>query len=438
MGIIVRIILHNPQKINFFGKTVQDWITGGKISAKLEYLQKYIREGKAIIYCDSYGFSLQIGFLRRSLVVSKMINFIEIYLWLLINKINPFNVDILFDSNKIRHNDILFSITHIYLDNKGEISKTLIDLPCIKTFYLSHYMFSTSIVAKNVERGESVILIAENNLRKNSFYFKKYFPNYSKDVYVLPFSYHERLKKVNPFSRRKNKCLSTGSFQTINIHESTFQEMYEFFKEDTFHPMRKAIYFNRNKITDYIDSFISNIDEDTRQALSKIKKPSGNSLNKIYIKIRNYYVGNFSGNYTRRAYYDFDIVKKYNEYKMVVVPEEIVDLPGIGFVEGMACGCAYIGIKSDMYRDIGLFDGIHYIGYENSLDSLLDVIKYYQIHNDELERIAENGHTFVVEHFNRELVAKKFLDDLEAFYKENSENNFKTNDAILQSSFVLK
>lgn len=434
----MRLILHNPQKVNFFGTTVQDWITGGKVSSKLDYFQKYVKERKAIIYCDDYGSSLRIGFLRRSRVISKTINCLEIYVWSLINKLNPFKVDILFDSKKIWHTDILFSITHTYFDHEGEASQALLDLECIKMLYFSHYMFSTSIIAKNVKKGKSITLVAENNLRKNSLYFKKYFPHYSKDIYVLPFSYQERFKKINPFSCRKNMCLAIGSDQTVNIYASAFRDMYDYFGVDTFHPMRKAIYFSRSAITDCIDCFISHINEDTKQALSKIRKPSGNLLKKIYMKLQNYYIGNFPGSYTRRAYYDFDIVKKYNEYKMFVVPEEIVDLPGIGFVEGMACGCAYIGIRSDMYRDIGLIEGVHYIGYENSLDSLLDVIKYYQNHNDELERIAENGYRFVVEHFSREIVAKIFLDDLEAFYQKNVRENSKINDEIFQSSFVRK
>ena len=36
---------------------------------------------------------------------------------------------------------------------------------------------------------------------------------------------------------------------------------------------------------------------------------------------------------------------------------------GIGFVEGMACGSAYIGLDDPMYKDIGLIPGKHYIIY---------------------------------------------------------------------------
>ena len=33
----------------------------------------------------------------------------------------------------------------------------------------------------------------------------------------------------------------------------------------------------------------------------------------------------------------FDIIQEYNKYKMFVNPEEVIGLPGIGCVEGMAC-----------------------------------------------------------------------------------------------------
>ena len=53
---------------------------------------------------------------------------------------------------------------------------------------------------------------------------------------------------------------------------------------------------------------------------------------------------------------------------MFVVPEEANDLPGIGFVEGMACGSAYIGLDDGMYKDIGLIPRKHYITYDGTLE----------------------------------------------------------------------
>ena len=103
------------------------------------------------------------------------------------------------------------------------------------------------------------------------------------------------------------------------------------------------------------------------------------------------------------------MVESFNNYKMCIVGEEILGIPGIGFVEGMACGCAYIGIDSPAYRDWGLIPGKHYITYDGSKEDLRRVIEYYQQaeHQIELETIAETGCEFVRKNFNGDTVAKK-------------------------------
>ena len=106
------------------------------------------------------------------------------------------------------------------------------------------------------------------------------------------------------------------------------------------------------------------------------------------------------------------MVDKFNDYKMFVCPEEIIDLPAIGFVEGMACGTAYIGKLSAMYTDLGLIDRKHYIGYDGTFEDLLDQIKYYQNNSDELQEIARNGQKFVQENFNADSVSSRLITHL--------------------------
>jgi len=432
----VTIFLHNPQKINFWGKTVQDWVTGGKVASKLGYFRDIIKKYKIFIYCDNYGSSFPFNNFVKSRMFSSLVKYVEIYLWLIINNLNPFRVKVVFNRHRIRRSDILLSITHTYLDTRGEAANALLELDCKKLLYLSHYMFFPSVIAENIIRGDkSIKLFAENNLSKNSLFFKKYFPAYKEDVYTLPFLYQERFKKNVPFSSRNNKCLAIGSYQTIDIYASAFRNMYEYFKVDTFHPMRKSIYVNKDKIKRYIDCYISYINDDVRNVLSMVKSPSKNVFSKAYIKVHNYFIRNVMGSYTRRAYYNFDITRLYNQYKMIVVPEEVVDLPGISFVESMACGCAYFGIKSNMYKDIGLIDGVHYIAYDNNLDSLLDLIKYYQEHNDKLERIAENGYDFVTKNFSKNTVSERFVADLKNFQNALIKNENKADEIVFESSF---
>ena len=99
---------------------------------------------------------------------------------------------------------------------------------------------------------------------------------------------------------------------------------------------------------------------------------------------------------------------------MCIVGEEILGVPGIGFVEGMACGCAYIGLESQVYSDYGMQAGVHYIGYDGSLEDLKRVIQYYQMdeHQAELEKIAKTGCEYARTHFNGDAVAEKLIHDL--------------------------
>ena len=89
-------------------------------------------------------------------------------------------------------------------------------------------------------------------------------------------------------------------------------------------------------------------------------------------------------------------------------------VPGIGYVEGMACGCAYIGLDSPMYRDLGLIPGVHYISYDGTKEGLKQVIEYYQQeeHQEELERIAKIGSEYVRENFMGNKVANNLLESL--------------------------
>jgi spore maturation protein CgeB len=67
-----------------------------------------------------------------------------------------------------------------------------------------------------------------------------------------------------------------------------------------------------------------------------------------------------------------------------------------------------------MYKRIGLMPGVHYIAYrEGDFGDLLNKIRYYQNHSDELEMIANAGKKFVRKTFSRKRVAEVFWQDLE-------------------------
>ena len=126
----------------------------------------------------------------------------------------------------------------------------------------------------------------------------------------------------------------------------------------------------------------------------------------------------------QKKYFSFNMVEKFNDFKMCLVGEEILGVPGIGFVEGMSCGCAYIGQKLGYYEDYGMQEGVHYIGYDGTLEDLKAKITYYQQpeNQEELERIANAGYEFAQKHFRGEYVAEQLLNNLIAaqnIYKHN-------------------
>ena len=99
---------------------------------------------------------------------------------------------------------------------------------------------------------------------------------------------------------------------------------------------------------------------------------------------------------------------------MCIVGEEILGIPGIGFVEGMACGCAYIGQNKGYYEDYGMQEGVHYIGYDGTLEDLKAKIRYYQRpeNQEELEQIAKTGYEFVRKNFCGHVVAERLIQSL--------------------------
>lgn len=122
----------------------------------------------------------------------------------------------------------------------------------------------------------------------------------------------------------------------------------------------------------------------------------------------------------QKKYTSFDMTDKFNEYKMFLCPEELVGVPGIGTIEGMACGTAYIGLRHSMYDSWGFVPGKNYIDYDGSLESLKKKVHYYQEHPQELEKIAREGERHVRENFAPNIVAARFLDELKKLSQEDN------------------
>ena len=400
-----RIIIHNPFYGDWFGNIdLYKFLTRRKSIPKYSYIFEYFIKNKkenVLIYIDLSQNSFVNNKKLRKFKITHLVTLVEFFLWALLNRVNIFNRKIIFNLNKITPKDIFLSSSYHNLDLNDRILE-LRPLKSIKTaFILQHSFADTEFISANAKDLNVNYFIAENNLYKNSEYFRKYFNWYKKDIYHIPYVFKDRFKNLKPFNKRKNICFATGTFEHLSNH-TRYETFKKFFNTETIHPMRKIIYDNLDNLGNVIDSRISDLYKNEVER----KEVDGNFFQKVFARI-------FNMMYAKQSnYFKFDIVNEYNNSKMFVVPEEANDIPGIGSIEGMACGSAYIGLDDPMYKDIGLIPGIHYISYDGTLDDLRNKIIYYQSHNDELEAIALAGYNFVRKNFNGNSVAKKFYNDL--------------------------
>ena len=419
----MRLCFYNPHAIyNSIGETCLSRLAQifgtnkdnlRKHNMKYAFVLNLLKQNKydTAIVVDGTGASLgivlhEIPFLKDSYIVNTIISYAEVYVWCLLNNLNPFKQTFIFDKNKLdEKSDILFSFAFCSYSFRSE---KLIEKSIIKSFtgkkilHASHFYKSTRAVSQNIKKTDTEYIVAESDLKKSP-YFNKFF-NFIKQVYILPHVLRERYVNTSKFKTRKNKCLALGTLVIENESDASNKDYIEFFKTNTLHPMRKILFENKEKLIDVIDCFINFHNEKRLEITNKVGAYSKCNIFKMVYDL--FFISD------GKEYHKMDIVKKYNEYKMFIAPEENIGFSSVNSIEGMACGCAYIGIAHPMYSDLGMVDKKNYIVYDGSIEDLQKKVKYYQTHKEELIKIAENGRQFVKERFSEERVINDFWDYL--------------------------
>ena len=393
-----RVVFVNLHSNWMLLKTAMNYIFKFSSACKHSYVLKYLfnnSEYEVCSYINEKGFSwlrVDNAFIMKFL---KLFRFADHRKTLKVNNIDKSRITVLKNISEIKNDDIVI-IYNIMQDNFCGISGA----DAFKALSMLHFHGKAEENAI-INEADVGCLFGEVNLQENCKLYQNYY-HVDKPWVVHPFVYAERFKNKKPFAERKNMAFATGTI--------TYKEHKEFintYGDSCDQPTRKQIKDNPEYFKDTIYCTSSDYLEDQPG-----KKVNDNDfcLVKLYKKIYNRtHVGK------QKKYFSFDMVEAFNDYKMCIVGEEILNIPGIGFVEGMACGCAYIGQDIKPYRDWGLIPGEHFITYDGTKEDLKRVIEYYQMdeHQAELEQIAKNGYEFVTTHFNGNAVAEKLMRDLE-------------------------
>jgi hypothetical protein len=400
----MRIVFYNPHTNIWFKKPFYFFLTDRKSQNKYEYFINYVIESKIdfSFLVDGRDFSFGNKYFNSTILAK-----IEIYIWSLLNNLNPSKFKILSNINALNNDDVIFIFIYGRLmsknhkiDDRNLVSDLIGELKstkALKVVHLSHYMYDVKNASINTKEANIDIFVAENNLQKNSKFFNKYFSWYDKDVFVLPFVAQKRFVNKKPFSLRSNKAVATGSLSLpINNYE-----FVDFFKSNEIHPMRRLIFENANLLSQVIDSFIYEITENKQHKKFKFS---------VFNEVSKFIFNHFGNKQTK--YFSFNIVELYNNYKMFLVPEEVNGLPGIGFIEGLMCGCVLIGKSDGYYEDLGFIDGENYISYDGTLNDLVNKITFYQENSNLLEDIANKSYEFVKSNFNENIVASIFIEKM--------------------------
>ncbi len=381
-------------------------------AVKHGYILRYLLNNPKYEICsfiNDRGFSLLTKGSDRLQRFLNLFSVLENRIILKKNRIDPKKITVLHKASDIRPGDLV-----ILYNVMTEEYREMENVHAFKALSMLHFHGRKEENALMEKAGVNCYF-NEVNLQKTSELFRRY---YHLDLpwIVHPFVYAERFKNIKPFAERQDKAFAVGTI-TYKTHE----EFVFVYGDPCDQPMRKQIKDNKDFFADTIDCYSQDYLEGDE---GKKVLPSDNKIVKAYKKIYNrFHIGR------QKKYFSFNMVEKFNDYKMCIVGEEILGVPGIGFVEGMACGCAYIGINPGMYEDYGMKAGVHYIGYDGSIDDLKAKISYYQApeHKEELEKIANAGYEFVTRNFNGDAVAESLINKLLEKQQEWLKNNPQVN-----------
>ena len=215
-------------------------------------------------------------------------------------------------------------------------------------------------------------------------FFQKTFPKYKGKVWGVPFGFSPRFKFITPFKERISKAVALGSVNPIREPgqpPKNYQEPADFFADEVWlHKFRRMLVLNKDKLGNSMDSMLPE-----------------------YPHIKDF---------------KYDLVQKFNGYKMFITCESIYFFTPAKSFEGPACGCVNVCANHPCNKDYGFEDGENCIMYNlYDIKDCQEKIEYYQKNLDSLEKISERAFKFVNNNFSHKAVAIIIYNYVDIIYK---------------------
>ncbi len=396
----MRIIFVNLHENGFFVRTLANMLTFKRAITKHAFILKWLLENdiEVLNYITPGCSGLPTKFLRdlaRNAFTQKWISKFVLRR----NKFPARRIKMITDCSGIEKDDIV-----IYYGTFDDSQfETINKVKGIKIVDQIHF-YGDKDKAEIMRDKDIRYYMYEVDLRKYSKLFQKNYSWFDGKYIERPYAFEDRFINKKPLNFRKNKAVAMGTLTKCLLSE--FIETYD---TEYYQPHRKMIMDHASEMEEYIDSYISEFQEIPRKQILK--------TDFIAVKIYKKFYNAFNAG-KQKQYFSFNMVDKYNEYKMFICPEDVNGSYGIGTIEGMACGCAMIGWDYGAFEDMGMVAGKHYISYNGTIEDLKEKIKYYQMeeHQEELERIARIGCEYVRNNYSQEKVAERYYNNLKAIH----------------------
>ncbi len=393
MANVTSLTLLNPHADDFVSVPVSFMLVRRRGLCKYKYLvDEPIRRGqRPSILVDGTLSSLidQRLFNRLPGWLRGLIVRIEVYFWLHLNGLAE-HVDVHHSIDTVKNRKALYVFS--YKNCVGSFDRRLAAISSFEyaLINLSHYFIRTTEKAVNIAKLRNVHLIAESDLNQSA-YFQHFFPN-APPISVLPFVVGDRFAVTRPLAERAAKCAATGSFHNLNEEEPYvyYRDFINFFKIDTYHPVRKMLYQRRVELADWLTSRISPYREVTG------KKNFGANLRSL-LRL----------DVVQSNYFSFDIIDFYNQHRFAIVGEELSGAPAVGFFEAMACGCVTLCQRGMYYDGLGLEPNVHYLRHDGTIESIKATIEQAIADPAHASRVSKAGVAYIVGQCTQEHVWDK-------------------------------